>query len=130
MSGVLDKWNFSNEDISILSSLRSNTLRTIKSNFKSIYEGDLSCPLKCSPDDKYDDSQQHLMSCAIIVQKLSQSQKTISTHKISYNDIYADIYRQKGVVNMVTQCMEIRNNIIENMKKSTSGQCIALDPST
>ena len=123
---------FSNDEISILSSLRSNTLRTIKSNFKTLYEGNLSCPLKCRPDgnQQYEDNQQHLISCGTIVQKLSQSQKTISAHKVKYEDIFCDIYKQKGIVTMVIQCMEIRNSILENTKMSTSGQSISLDPST
>ena len=120
---------FSNDEISILSSLRSNTLRTIKSNFKNLYEGNLSCPLKCSPegDQQFEDTQRHLISCEMIIHQLSRSQKIISAHKITYEDIFCDIYKQKGIVNMIIQCMDIRNTILENTRMSTSGQSSSLD---
>ena len=40
---------FSNEEVSILASLRSHTLRSVRCNFKKFYQGNYSCPLKCWP---------------------------------------------------------------------------------
>ena len=120
---------FSNEEISILSSLRSHTLRTIKCNFKNFYQENLNCPLQCSKDGDttYEDTQQHLISCKTILQHLSRT--TISQHTIRYEDIYGDIYKQKALVSMVMECMNIRNTIMQN-QQPTSGPAITLDPST
>ena len=119
---------FSNEDISILSSLRSHTLRSIKSNFRNFYQGNTNCPLLCTPDG---DTQKHLLSCNKITEKLREKETTIASHTINYEDIYSDnIYKQKAIINLVSKCIQIRNSELENMKRSTSGQSKALDPST
>ena len=124
---------FTNEEISILSSLRSHTLRTIKCNFKHLYVGNLNCPLLCTPEGKtpYDDTQKHLIACNIILGSLSVGQKTIAVNTIKYEDIYSEnIYKQKAIVSLVIQCINIRNSLLENSKRSTSGQPTSLDPST
>ena len=94
---------FSNEEITILSSLRSHTLRTIRCNFKNLYKGDLNCPLKCSPDgtSPHLDTQQHLISCNKIIQNLSDSQMAISVKTIKYEDIYGHVYEQKAIVSLM-----------------------------
>ena len=86
---------FSNEEITILSSMRSNTLRTIRCNFKNLYRENLYCPLKCAPEGSspYEDTQQHLISCNTIIQKLSDCQTIIAVNTIKYEDIYSDIYQ-------------------------------------
>ena len=121
---------FSNEEITTLSSLRSHTLRTIKNNFKNMYQGNTNCPLDCSEgsDQFYADTQQHLIICSKIKQFMSmQQQQTISTHTIRYEDIYGSIYRQKAVVSLIVQCLEARNTILQ---QPTSGPQLSLDPST
>ena len=123
---------FSNEEITILSSMRSNTLRTIRCNFKNLYRENLYCPLKCAPEgsSQYEDTQQHLISCNTIIQKLGDCQTIIAVNTIKYEDIYGDIYQQKAIVSLAKECLRIRNKIIEDSKQSTSGRCMSLDPST
>ena len=123
---------FSNEEITILSSLRSNTLRTIRSNFKNLYKENLFCPLKCTPEGSppHPDTQQHLISCNTILQKISDCQTIIAVNTLNYEDIYGDIYEQKAIVSLVRECLRIRNTIIENNKQPTSGRSMSLDPST
>ena len=54
------------------------------------------------------------MSCKTILQNLSQTTK--SEHTIRYKDMHVDVYKQKALVSMVMQCMNIRNTIMENQK--------------
>ena len=124
---------FSNEEISILSSLRSHTLRSIKSNFRHFYQGNTNCPLLCTPDGiiPHEDTQKHLIMCNKILEKISLKETTIASHTVNYEDIYSDnIYKQKAIISLVSKCLQIRNSELENMKQSTSGQSKSLDPST
>ena len=121
------------EEISILSSLRSHTLRTIKCNFKHMYVGNLCCPLLCTPESEtpYEDTQKHLITCSRIIGSLSAGQTALTLNTIKYEDIYSEnVYKQKAIVSLIIQCVNIRNSLIENSKRSTSGQSKSLDPST
>ena len=104
---------FSNEEISILSSLRSHTLRSIKSNFRHFYQGNTNCPLLCTPDGiiPHEDTQKHLIMCNKILEKISLKETTIASHTVNYEDIYSDnIYKQKAIISLVSKCIQIRNS--------------------
>jgi hypothetical protein len=116
---------FSNEDVSILSNLRSHTTRTIRANFKNMYRDDKHCPLKCweTDADPIEDTQEHLLVCS----KLNDTARhTIATEKIEYNHIYGSVHEQKAIVTIMKQLLHERNVLLENI--STSGA--SLDPIT
>ena len=122
---------FSNEEISVLSSLRSHTLRTIRSNFKNLYKSNLHCPLKCWPAgaEPINDTQQHKLLCS----RLSLTHNTtVARSTVKYEDIYGDIYSQKGIIGEFIQRMNTRNKTLEQEKELTSEhvQTTTLDPST
>ena len=123
--GYLKSSLFSNEDVSVLSNLRSHTTRTIRANFKNMYRDDKSCPLKCwgTDEDPLEDTQEHLLVCS----KLKDiSTHTLATEKIEYKHIYGTIDQQKAIVTVMKQLLHERNTLIKNI--STSGA--SLDPST
>ena len=92
-----------------------------------------SSKTQCTPDGiiPHEDTQKHLLMCNKIIEKLRVKETTVACHTINYEDIYIDnIYKQKAIINLVSKCIQIRNSELENMKRSTSGQSKALDPST
>ena len=120
---------FSNEEISVLSSLRSHTLRTIRCNFKNLYKSNLHCPLKCWPAgaEPINDTQEHLLLCS----RLNQIQNTtVARSKVKYNDIYGDKYSQKAITSEFIQRMNTRNKTIQEELTSERVTSTTLDPST
>ena len=122
---------FTNEEISVLSSLRSHTLRTIRCNFKNLYKSNLHCPLKCWPAgaEPMSDTQQHILLCS----RLNQTQNTtIASSTVIYENIYGDKYSQKAIIGEFIQRMSIRNRIIQEENELTSERApiTTLDPST
>ena len=88
---------FSNDDVSLLYSLRSRSV-DCKANFKSIYKDtDILCPF-CK---KEDDSQQHMLECEVIKHHFKSTE--ISQYKIVYDDIFKDIKKQKGITSLFRQ---------------------------
>ena len=118
---------FSNEEVSDLSSLRSHTLRTIRCNFKKLYQNNLNCPLNCWPDGSIpiQDTQEHLLLCSRL--SLSQSQ-TLVKEGMKYDDIYDSFAKKKVIASYVY--IELRNKLITEDKQLTSGQSSTLDPTT
>ena len=122
---------FKNEEISILSSLRSHTLRTVRCNFKNLYKSDLNCPLKCwiDGDEPYCDTQEHIMLCKRISERVP-SNTTLARGKVKYNDIYGNLYEQKEITSAYIERLHIRNKIIEEDNQQLTSELITLDPST
>ena len=103
---------FSNEDVSILSNLRSRTTRGIRKNLKNMYKDNLNCPLKCWPDGSppVEDDQEHLLNCSKLKLKSNQ---TVACICVQYNDIYGDVNMQKVAVNVFKEVLETRNKLME-----------------
>ena len=108
---------FSDEDVGILSNMRSHTTRGIRGNFKQFYRGNTYCPLKCWPEDSpVEDTQQHLLVCDKI-QK--DANLTVACGKPEYNDIYGSTDKQKEIVTIFKECLNVRNKkISENSPTS------------
>ena len=101
---------FSNDEVCLLASLRSHTVREIRYNFKNMYQNDANCPLKCwepvskpAPDD-----QEHILLC----KRLDLETNTLARNKISYIDIYGDVSAQKCVTSLVRQKLDRREEIL------------------
>ena len=102
---------FSNEDVGILSNLRSHTTRGIRGNFKKFYRDNTKCPLKCWPVDSepMDDTQQHVLDCTKIQTNTSP---IVACGKPVYDDIYGSTDKQKEIVTLFKERLEIRNKLI------------------
>ena len=83
-----------------------------KTNFKSMYKGDLSCIL-CK-DKSTIESEIHLLNCSFL-NKVPELSKQIK--KIKYEDIFKDIQRQKMAVEVWTQIFKIYETEKENQLK-------------
>ena len=98
---------FSNEEVSILFSLRSKMIKT-KANFPSNQQN-LLCPL-CQ---KHTDEQKHIMHCDIITEQFTS--KYASRNTCTYSDIFSeDINKQKEVAYLFVKLLEIREMILES----------------
>ena len=102
---------FSNEDVGVLSNLRSDTTRGIRSNFHQIFRNNLSCPQKCwSPSDApLRDTQEHLLVCS----KLNLATQTVVRGNIKYENIYGNVEDQKAIVNIFKELIEKRNKLLK-----------------
>ena len=56
---------FKDKEMNILTALRSQCVRGIKSNFKKMFKWD-KCPLKCDPGNTLKDTPQHILSCKVL----------------------------------------------------------------
>ena len=122
---------FKNEEISILSSLRSHTLRTVRCNFKNLYKSDLNCPLKCwieGGEPNYD-TQKHILLCDRISERVPPN-TAVARNIGRYEDIYGNLYEQKEIVSVFKERIRIRNEIIEENKQQLTSEPSTLDPST
>ena len=59
---------FTNHEVSLLTALRSHTVRGIKMNFSTWYKPNPSCPLKCQQglQTSKHDAQENLVKCETI----------------------------------------------------------------
>ena len=80
-----------NHQVSLLMALRSGMVRGIKSNFSSMYNGNITCPL---PSCTEKDSQSHLLKCASLLTELSDKEND-EISNIDYNYIYGSLDNQK-----------------------------------
>ena len=102
---------FTNEDVSILASLRSHTTRGIRNNFRKLYKNNTDCPLNCQLPGAppFQDTQQHLLVCS----KLALPSTIIARTQIKYDDIYGDTGKQIEVVSVYKQLLHTRNSLLE-----------------
>ena len=100
---------FTNEDTTLLFSLRTRTSRWFKTNFRNLYGGQVDCPLKCWGEGQLpiEDSQQHLLEC----KKLKTQNKNIARNKISYNDLFCDVSKQKEAVSLFSDLIELKEEL-------------------
>ena len=73
-------------------------------------------------DADKDDSQQHMLDCLTLIEKLEG--KTITKEKIEYDDLFKDVGKQKQITQMFTELLDIRKKLQEEDQYRT------LDPST
>ena len=103
---------FSNDEVCLLASLRSHTVRSIRCNFKNMYQNDVSCPLKCwEPDSQpLPDNQEHILQC----KRLKLKTNTVASNKITFKDIYGDVSSQKCVTSLIMEKLDRREEILKN----------------
>ena len=101
---------FSDHEAKVIFKLRTEFLNC-KMNFKFMHpKGDLKCPL-CNT---HNDTQQHILECEIIRNKVKSSE--MLNADIKYEDIYSEnIHKMKAIIVVFLNCLNIRDNLVENL---------------
>ena len=124
MSSYMTSPQFSNDDMSLLLSLRTRTVRGIRSDFGGLYH-DKNCPLGCGETD----TLQNILTCKVLKQQ--HASKDVTSSEIKYEDIFSsDIVKQKQVTELYRQLLDIRNNIISSLPVATTGPVHRVQPCT
>ena len=99
---------FENQSSSLLLTLRTQTVRGIKTDFKGMF-ADTECPLGCGNID----TLLNILTCPVLKNQMSSD--NIATKKVEYSGIFSDdIVKQKQITHMYTQLLGIREEIITN----------------
>ena len=102
---------FSKDDITLLFSLRSRTVRGIKNDFSEQFKPNLSCPL-CM---KHLDSLPEVLNCSKLqteVQSLPEETQQLITHT-KYEDIFSDVVKQKQATDTYTILLKLREQLLD-----------------
>ena len=101
---------FSKDDITLIFSLCSRTVRGIKTDFSEQFKPNLSCPL-CL---KHLDSLQEVLNCSklqSVVQSLPEETQELITHT-KYEDIFSDVLKQKQATDTYTILLKLREQLL------------------
>ena len=93
---------FKDKEMNILTALRSQCVRGIKSNFKKMFKCD-KCPLKCDPGNTLTDTQQHILSCKVLG----------NTSNVTLENIHGSTEEQQDLAKVYLKLMTKRNKILE-----------------
>ena len=84
------------------------------------------CPLNCwnvnCNEPAPPDSQEHLFVC----RKIELSSNNLSRSKTEYNDLFGDISKQKEIISLFTELLEVRQTIMNEAEDPPGDK---LDPS-
>jgi hypothetical protein len=100
------------KEAEIITALRSKTVRGIKSNFHTFYQGDLLCNL-CKT---YQDTQMHCMNCEVIISKIGD----IKSH-IRYEHLFGNVNEQKDVAQLYIQLLSVRDDLLLQQEEQEPG---------
>ena len=104
MQEYIRSGNMNKNVTATLVALRSHTVKQIKDNFHTYYKSNLQCVL-CN--DALD-TQEHCMSCPILLDKVDTPIKVVK-----YNFIYGTPDQQKEIASYYQKLLEVRNNLLE-----------------
>ena len=105
---------FSNEEVNLLHALRARCVN-VKANFSSRYTNNMLCPL-CKTER---DDQPHILECQVLNKKFKSTETLTDTSQ--YQDIFADIKKQKGITHLLAQLMKIRKSMVgENLEAESA----------
>ena len=101
---------FSNEEVNLLHALRARYIN-VKANFSSRFLNNMLCPL-CKTER---DDQPHILECPVLKRKFKSTETLTDTNQ--YQDIFADLKKQKGITHLFVQLMRIRKSLVgENLE--------------
>ena len=101
---------FTQENASLLMSLRTRSVRGIRTDFGDMYS-DKGCPLPGCPQTK--DSLQHVLDCSVLASEMTTRQ--LHHYTGSYSEVFSeDVMRQKEVTMAFSQLLEIREELLES----------------
>ena len=99
------KSSMTNRQKSLLFSLRSRMVRTIKGNFQTMYNSDIKCPL-CHNEE---DTQEHCLNCEFIIKNIDK----VKEH-IKYNHLFGSIQQQIEATKYFEDILQIRLQFEDN----------------
>ena len=100
--------------LELLFKLRSQML-DVKSNFKSKFTFNNVMNLQCSIVNNDDEeTQQHLLFCKLLLENLSKQYSISST---TYKKIFLTITKQKEIILLFLELIDIRNSILTEQNK-------------
>ena len=102
---------FSKENIGMLFSLRSRTVRTIRNDFQEQYKPSLSCPL-CS---KHIDSLPEILNCVKLKYEIQglPAEAQLSINQTKYDDIFLGVVQQKKATDTYTILLNLREKLLQ-----------------
>ena len=103
MQSYFSNRKISNRQMSIMFALRSKTLRSIKSNFPSMYSS-LLCPL-CKA---HEDTQENLLSCKVLLNILPL------TNHIAYEHMGGTTDKQTNFLQVYERYLTIRDELLDS----------------
>ena len=98
------------EEAHVISALRSQCVKTIRSNFSKMFHGRINCPLKCYQETPPVDTQEHLLTCTKI--------EILNTNGLRIKDVFGDLKDQENIGKLVLQILRDRKRILEEMETS------------
>ena len=111
MQKYLNSELFSNHQVEVLNKLRSRNI-DVKSNFKTKYTFNNVEYLECKMDGCYEvEDQKHLLTCKPLLKKLD---KKYHNTKITYNDIFSNVKKQKRVTDFYILLLDTRSSLLKN----------------
>ena len=104
---------FRNNEVNLLFALRSRNINC-KANFRN-----KNIDILCQLCFKSEDDQPHIMKCKVINQHFKS--KEIFSESVEYSDLFKeDIRKQKVIVNLYENLLEIRKQLLEENTNSPS----------
>ena len=100
----LESKEFSNIECQVLTLLRSQTLRHIKVNFRSMYGGETLCPL-CQD---HPDTQEHILKC----HKIQEIEPELKEATCEFSDVFGNITEQKRAIETYIKALKARDWLI------------------
>ena len=97
--------NLTNVEICTLFALRSRMTK-VKKNFSNQFNNNLLCKLGCSDMD----SQEHLLECIYIQDKMKDKSTLAETE---YSDLFGTVKQQCDIVKIFSEILEIREVMTE-----------------
>ena len=107
---------FSNERKNLLFKLRTRMVE-VKSNFRSLYEGNAMCRLCYTKEE----TQEHLIECSVIRQKLGEDGAVDGdltwgedNTAVMYEDIFSDTIKQLAAVNYYNRILQLHQKLLDS----------------
>ena len=114
IQSYLTSTKLTNEEKSLLFSLRTRMVR-VKDNFKNEFgNNNLSCSLQCG---QYED-QQHLLNCDILIQNCEALYNDTS---VKYEDLFGTEKNQLEAVRLYAKILKTRNLLLDEIATSDPG---------
>ena len=110
---------FTNQDMSLLFTLRSRAV-DCKINFKNRYHNE---DLQCSLCHEEQDDPPHILRCKVLHAQLAGEE--FVSGEVKYEDILRDVYKQKVVVTLFRKLLDIRKTMAQNRQQETPDPSIS-----
>ena len=115
---------FTNSMVNVLFNLRSCMTKNFKSNFPSIFRGNMKCRLNCQ-ELEASDCQSHILKCSTLLENLSP-EELVSAKDLEYNHIFGTLVQQGEIVPVLSRMLELREELLE-IQRLPVGQNIGPD---